>query len=134
MPEIDMSTLSCLVRRLLNDKKVEEKAKAARIDAETKIAAMIPGPERGQKTVKLPDGSSVTVERGYNYKADFDAVKLALAEMPETPPPIKSKTTTELDVTGYEYYRENNPEVFQILSKHVIATPKKIAVSVKAAK
>ena len=69
MPE-DTSTLECLVRHWTTAKKQEEAVRFGRIVLEEKIAALVPGPDKGQKTVTLADGTKVTVERGFNYKAD----------------------------------------------------------------
>jgi len=120
-----------LVRHLVSAKQTEEQAKVVRISIEEKIAALIPGPERGQVTQKLEGGTSVCVERGFHYKTDIDGMK-TLSNIPFLP--IKSKTTIELDSVGYEWYRQADPESFAELSKYVVATPKKIAVTVKAAK
>jgi hypothetical protein len=126
----DTSPLEYLVRHLRLAKTEEANVTAKRIMIEEKIAGLIPGPERGQKTVKLTDGSSVTVDRGFNYKANCESIVGGMVN-PLEPPPVKIKTTRELDVVGYEWYRENNPNTFQFLSQFVVATPKKVAVSIK---
>jgi hypothetical protein len=93
------------------------------------IAKLVPCPDRGQKTVTLLDGTKLTIEKGFNYKADFDALeKIGTAF---TPAPIKTKTTKELDEKGYEWYKANNPEMFALLAQHVTVTPKKVSISVK---
>lgn len=127
----DLETLAYLCRSLRHEKQAEEKLKAQRILTEEKIAKLVPGPERGQKTVKLSDGSSVTVERGFNYKADVEGITSAFA--PEWRP-LKTKTTIDLDATTYEKYRSENPEFFSEVSKFVVAIPKKVAVSLKEKK
>ena len=123
----DSDTLEYLVRRLRATKKTEEDVKALRILCEEKIAKLIPGPERGQKTVTLSNGSKVTVERGFNYHADCPAILDCVKDFP----PVKSKTSIELDVTGYEWYLKNDPEKFALLAQHVVATPKKVSVTIK---
>ena len=115
-------------------KATEEKMKAARISVEEKIAALIPGPDMGQKTVTLEDGTKITVERGYSYKADFAAIDKLQENGTLDFAPVKTKTTRELDVTGYEWYRTNEPDTFPLLAQHVVATPKKTSVTMKAAK
>lgn len=128
-------SLGDLVRNLLAEKEAEELCRRQRIALEEAIALCIPGPDSGQKTIKLDDGTSVTVKRGWNYKAkleDIDAI--FLDGMIGDPPPIKTKTTRELDERGYEWFRENRPGIFSELSKHVTVTPKKIAVEVKLPK
>ena len=124
-------TLEYLVRRLRATKKTEEDIKAMRIICEEKIAALIPGPDRGQKTIKMADGTSVTVERGWLYKADGCAIEEAFAVAGLPHPPVKLKTTISLDEVGYEWTRNNSPEAWIVLNGLVIVTPKKVAVSIK---
>lgn len=126
--------LDLLVRELRGLKEAENEARHRRIDVEEKIAAFIPGPETGQKTVKLNDGMSITVKRGFNYKAD--CAKIAELFEPNNifgqfAVPIKTKTTRELDEKGYEYYRLREPGVFNKLAEFVVVTPKKVSVEVK---
>lgn len=132
-------TLCQLARFLLTAKHEENEARKKRVEIEERIAALVPGPESGQKTVDLGNGVKITVERGLNYKANLDAISKLFsdnaADLPDTlgqyPPPVKTKTTRELDVTGYDWYRENVPSLFVEIAKHVEAKPKKVDVSVK---
>jgi hypothetical protein len=127
--------LEMLVIDLQATKLQEEMVRSKRIELEVEVAQLVPGPERGSKTVTLGDGTKVTVERGFNYKADCDAIERDMFNFqPGRPIPIKIKTTRELDVIGYEWFRENAPEGFSVISKHVQVTPKKIAVSIKEKK
>lgn len=131
----DNSTLEYLVRHLVAAKRNEEELRAKRISIEEKIAALIPGPERGQITVSISDNVKVTVERGFNYKADCQGIAaLFSSDFPEEHQPVKQKSTYELDVPGYEYYKDQKPDVFKVLSQFVTVTPKKISVQVKASK
>jgi predicted NUDIX family NTP pyrophosphohydrolase len=124
--------LDGLVAELVYAKHEEEEAKATRIFAEEQVAACIDGPESGSKTVTLDDGTKVTVRRGYNYKADLDSVEKTCNGLPvPLVPPVKTKTTKELDVAGYEWYQANHPEIFQKLCNFVTVTPKKVAVEVR---
>lgn len=122
-----------ILRDLIDDlhdvKSMEAKYRAERIEIEEKIADLIPGPERGQRTVSV-DHYKVTVERGFNYKADCTAIESVMIN-PLSPPPIKVKTTRELDIAGYEWYKEQNPDVFAVISQYVTVTPKKISVTIK---
>jgi hypothetical protein len=128
------ATLPQLVSDLLLAKLTEENAKKARIEVEEKIAAIIPGPERGQKTAKI-EGFSVTVERGFNYKANVQAIVDDWPKIENCPAPIKTKATVELDEKGYEYYRENVQPLFdKHLAPNVQVTPKKISVTLKETK
>lgn len=111
----------------------EEGAKANRIAIEEQIAALVPGPEIGQKTVAIKDGSKFIVTRGLNYKADLDGVKRAMASS-TLPYPIASKTTHQLDVQGYEWFKANHPTLFSHIAQHVSVTPKKVSVVLKPAK
>ena len=129
-----VETLEVLATQLTEAKCAEEMAKAERIAIEEKIAALVPGPEKGQKTVALADGRKLTVERGLNYKADVQAIEEAMSAIRQVHVPIKVKTTRELDVVGYEWFRENDHNAFDIISQYVTVTPKKVAVSLKAAK
>lgn len=129
----DLDKLADLAAQLSTAKLREETTKQQRISVEEQIAALVPGPEKGQKTVKLPDGTKIVVERGLNYKADCQAIEKIFASEGETRfVPVKTKTTRELDEKGYEWYFSNDPDGFALLSKYVTVTPKKVAVSLKA--
>lgn len=126
--EEEAAKLYVLAVNLRAAKVAEESAKAHRITIEEMLAPLIPGPEIGSKTITLKDGSKVTITRGFNYKADLDEIEKALAPYKEWPAPIKSKSTCQLDVDGYEWYRENHPEIFAQIAQHVSVTPKKVSV------
>ena len=131
--DIDKEKLHDLVGVLAAAKVHEEIARFQRIEAEEAIAALIPSRETGQATVSFDDGTSVTVKRGLNYKADVQAIENDMLEC-DFPPPIKTKTTRELDVVGYEWFKANHPGIYSELSKYVEVTPKKVAVTMKAKK
>ena len=124
-------TLDELVGYLVDAKRREEQAKRYRIDIEEQIASMIPGPEKGSKTVTAR-GYKVTVERGFSYKAD--CVKIEELKLGDFPAPVKIKTTRELDEVGYRWFEVEHPNLFRELCNYVIVTPKKISVSIKEAK
>ncbi len=125
-----LAQLSELAYVLKNAKAAEALAKSGRINAEEQIAALIPTKDTGQKIITLNDGTKITVKRGLNYKVDFDELYGDMVcTCPQHIPPIKTKTTKELDSKGYEWYRENEPNVFGIISRHVTVTPKKVAVT-----
>ncbi len=113
---------------LENAKEAEALAKRGRVDAEEQIAALVPTEDTCQKTITLDNGTKITVKRGLSYKADVQAIEKVFNEL-EQVAPLKSKTTVELDVKGYEYYRKEEPEFFGVLSQYVTVTPKKVAVS-----
>jgi len=135
MDEEVILQLASLSQQLSDAKATENSAKSNRIAVEEKIAALIPGKEKGQVTVKLPDGTKITVERGFNYKADVQAIlDLFHPEDTDKFAPVKVKTERTLDETGYEWYRENDQDTFTKLSHFVVITPKKVSVTLKAAK
>ena len=130
MTEEQTAKLRQLACFLKTSKHEEDEARKSRIKIENEIAALLPGPDKGQHTIDLGDGIRVTVERGFNYKADLAAIEVVM-QNPTMPAPVKTKTTRELDITGYEWYRMNHPALFAEIAKHVTVTPKKVAVSVK---
>jgi hypothetical protein len=125
---------SALVSQLQDQKAVEDNARKRRIELEETVALHVPGPEKGSKTATLPDGRKVTVERGFNYKADIQALENIFAACPEKSCPVKVKTTRELDEKGYEWYRANQADDFKLISQFVVVTPKKTSVVIKEAK
>lgn len=128
-----MLELTQLAAELWEAKRREADAKKYRIATEESIAAIVETPDSGQKTVKLNDGSKVTVKRGWNYKANLaDIKKLFIKWNDNACMPIKTKE--EFDAAGYEWYRVHDPEGFREISKHVIATPKKVAVTLQEPK
>ncbi|GAG27096.1 unnamed protein product, partial [marine sediment metagenome] len=70
-----------------------------------------------------------------NYKADLEEIQELFLEMgqPALMSPIRSKTTRELDVTGYEWYKANHFDVWSLITEHVSVTPKKVSVTLKPA-
>ena len=136
MNKIAIPPLYILVSNLITAKHNELVARERRIEIEERIIAEIAFTEdRGQKTVTLDDGTKIVVKKELSYKVDFDALeeeRFPLDEDGDPPPmPTKSKTTRELDVKGYEWYREHNPDVFRIIAQHVTVTPRKPSVEVK---
>lgn len=130
------SQLRSLCTKLLCAKKVEEQAKATRIAAEFAIAKLIPGPANGQKTKTFEDGIKVTVKRKLIYSANVVEIEKVVALVSdkigqEIPTPVESKTTRTLDVKGYEWFRNNAPDMFNLISKHVTVKPAKDAVTIK---
>ena len=128
--------LGNLADRLLVARAAESQARAERIVFEEQIIALVGfDGDSGQKTVTLDDGTKIVVKKELSYKVNFEALeeeRFPLDEDGEQPPmPTKLKTTRELDVKGYEWYRENNPDVFRIIAQHVTVTPRKPSVEVK---
>lgn len=130
--------LLSLSEKLREIKDHEALYKAARIAIEGEIAELIPTPtERSQKTVVLENGMKITVKRALSYKADLKGIREAWKQFKQFPQSSSSypsfdlpiKTKQELDVTGYEWYRKEHPELFRKLSEHVVTAPRKISVS-----
>ena len=111
----------------------EDLAKKKRIAIEEQIATLVPTEDTGQKTVTLKNGAKIVVKRGLNYKANFNGIQDALKNFTDYQIPIKSKTTLELDIAGYEWYRVNCPGVFPHIAQHVSITPKKVSVVLRLA-
>jgi len=129
----EFEAITKLAGELLAVKARESAAKADRWAIEAKLAALIPCAEEGQRTIRLPDKTGIVIVRGLAYKMDADAIR-ELMTNPEYPPPIVSKATHTLDVAGYKWYRENHPDIFSALARHVEVKPKKVSVTVKAPK
>jgi len=125
-----------LALKLLKAKHLESEAKCDRIKLEDLIAALVTTPEQGQKTVKLEDGSKLTVKRGLIYKANVRDIRDVFRgpscndSYKDMYVPIKKTVKEELDVKGYEWYRKNFPQIFQELSEFVTVTPKKTSVAI----
>jgi methionine aminopeptidase len=132
------TTLLDLVKTLKAQKETEEFAKKIRIEIEEEIAALIPTKDSEQSTFTLGDGSKVTVKRGLNYKADpRDIIEVfsdeAISQY-SLPIPIVTKVVQTLDIKGYEWYRKNHPLIFQEMAEFVTVAPKKVAVTLQAAR
>lgn len=123
--------LDTLVAALAEAKVTEHFAETERIRLEERIAEKITGPDRGQVTETLENGTKVVVKRGYNYKADIaDILDYFARKQLDTAAPIKV-TAPKLDEIAYEWYRNHNPSVFSDIAKFITLTPKKIAVEIK---
>ena len=132
MTEEQLTQLTFLIEDFLDAKDDENFARQKRIEAEEKIATLVPGPEDGQVTIKIRN-TKLTVKRGLIYKADLDGIAAQMVET-EFFPPIKTKAVRELDVQGYEWYRANHPDIFSVLSNYVQVRPKKVSVTVNSAR
>ena len=112
-------------------------AKERRIEFEEKIIALIP-PElevnKGQTTTLLKDGSKIVTKAGITVKADIKEIREIFSDLSALHPPISSKATYTLDMEGYEWYRKNHPDIYNLIAEHVTVTPKKIGVELKPAK
>ena len=123
------------VSKFVQARGAEKQAKMTRIVAENAIAAVVEGPEKGQITRNLPDGTKIVVKRSVIYHCDASAIKQTCEDFGKTNNaevyvPLKSSTKIELDVKVYEHYRKNYPDFFLLLAKHVQVKPAKTSVTV----
>lgn len=121
--------------KLVVAKAAEQQAKATRVSAELALTAAIEGPEKGQTTRKLSDGTKILVKRSIIFHCDVAAIKKTCEDFCNTNNanvyiPLKSSTKTVLDEEAYEYYRKNYPDFFSLLAKHVEMKPAKTSVQV----
>ena len=126
--EQELEDLAC---QLHNAKKMEDQAKAVRIQIEEKIAALIETPANGSKTVQAGE-IKITVKRGITYSADFDG--LFGAGLPAS---IMERVVTDVPATydfnakGFEALKNEDPEAYHEVAKYVATKPKKVAVTLK---
>lgn len=119
-----------LLAAWLKAKKAEEKAKKSRNEIETEIAALYGTTfDGGSKTFKEDDGFKVTIKKNVVYSLDQDAWKTARLSLLDNERPEKIKF--ELDKTGYEWLRNNNPAQFKIVSDCVSMKENKPTISVE---
>lgn len=121
--------------KLVCAKAAEGQAKATRIVAEKALAAAIEGPEKGQVTRKLSDGTKIVVKRSIIYHCDVGAIKKVCENFcklhnAKVHVPLKSSTKTVLDAEAYEFYRKNYPGFFSLLAVCVQVKPAKTSVAV----
>jgi hypothetical protein len=118
---------------LATAKRQEDEAKARRIEAEEAIAALVETPANGSRTVAAGPGLKITVKRALGYKADVDAIR-ALG-LPEELAPIRLTDPVPagyaFDEKAYEDLVADHPTVAAKLADCVVATPRKVSVSIK---
>jgi hypothetical protein len=125
-------SVESLVEGLRKAKEAEEVVKVSRIMWEEKVAAKLAGPEDGQKTHKMEDGTKVTVSRGYIFKADCDEIeKMYRVKQLDSSPPIITKTTRKLHEAEYKELAKRLPAIYREIAKHVTVKPKKTAVTIE---
>ncbi len=127
-----MARLAEYATDLIVAKSYEEQARRNRVAIEEKIAELIPTEVPGQRTVAISAETKLVVRRELSYRADIDAIEDIFALAPQSKcVPIKTKTTRELDISGYEWYKNNSPEMFSLISQHVEVTSRKVSVVLK---
>jgi len=128
----ELNELAC---KLAAAKKAETLAKNARIEAEEAIAVLVETEVNGSKTVDAGEGLRLTVKREMGYKVDIDAIREMDLDPDDTPLTLsKPKAATYMfDKKKYEAVIVAHPDLAAKLSEHVIATPRKVSVSLKIA-
>jgi len=116
---------------LLEAKRNENEANAARVAIEEKIANLIKTGAVGSKTVDAGNGFKVTIKRGLIYKADVNQIRLL--DLPSDLMPVKLiPSKYEFDGSAYEKIINHDDRAKVLLSQCVKTTPKKPYVSIKA--
>ncbi len=121
--------------KLVLAKSAEAQAKATRIVAENALSAAIVGPEKGQVTRELSDGTKIVVKRSIIYHCDAAAIKQTCDDFcnennAKVHVPLKMSTKTVLDIEAYEFYRTQYPDFYSLLAKHVQVKPAKTSVTI----
>ena len=124
-----------LVASLVKAKGVEAFATEHRIKCEDKVAAILESKEDGSKTTTMKDGTKVTITRGFNFKADCEAIRAMFRRLQlDHAPPVARKTTDKLDEGAYKTYAQANPAVYRKMNEYVTVTAKKTSVTITGPK
>lgn len=94
-------------------KKAEEKAKKSRIEIESQIEPLLPAFDETSKTLH-EDGFTLKIKKNETYSFDQEAWKSIRQSIPDELRPEKIKF--EVDKTGFNYLKENNPQVYKQVS------------------
>lgn len=108
--------------------KAEDVAKARRLEVEAKIEELYPFKDGLSKTFK-EDNFKVTVKKNFATKFDSDEYSKIRTSIPEELRPEKVKF--ELDKTGFDWLKENKPEIYVIVSNCVTIKQNKTTVTVE---
>lgn len=127
---MDAMTTEQLAAAWLAIKATERAAQQERLEIEEALVASLGGAkEEGSQTHDLSSGLKVTITGKLTYKADVPEL-LALSEkLPEHLRPLK--TETHLDEAGAKYLRNNEPDLWRLISPAVEIKPAKTALTVK---
>ncbi len=124
-----------LVHGLAIAKATEEVARTHRIKWEERITEKLGGPEDGQETTTLEDGTKVTISRGYLFAADCEGIQtMYLREGFDSRPPIRLKRELKLDAPAYKALAKTHPNTYRKVAKFVTVKPKKTSIAIKAPK
>lgn len=114
---------------LLKAKRFEDAATERRIELEREIIELLGIRDEGSMTHKIGDGFKVVITAKKSRKMDWDMLDaIPLSKLPESLRPVKVKR--ELDERGVKYLRDNEPELYAVLSPALTVTPTKPQVIV----
>lgn len=117
-----------LLKAWMKFKHAEEKAKKSRYEIEAKIAPLYQFSDSESKTFN-EDDFKVNVKRGETFSLDQDAWKTARLSIPDDIRPEKIKF--ELDKAGFTWLKENNADVYKIVSDCVTKKPSKVSINIE---
>lgn len=123
--------LETLVARLAELKKLEDDAKLARVEHESRILPFLEQIEEGSKTTTLANGTKVTVKNGYNRRLDQEAWKRIKHKIPENLRPVQVKEV--LNDTSLRYLKNNEPDFYKEMAAVVTTSPAKPYLTIKEA-
>lgn len=122
------------VEELANDyitaKAFEAEANKARVAIEQQLIDALGAKEEGAQTHELTNGLKVTITGKLSYKADMPLLMQIAGSLPESLRPLKVET--KLDETGAKYLKNNEPEIWAMLSPAITIAPAKTSVAIKA--
>lgn len=117
-----------LLQQLINYKAAEERARANRIEAEQALLPFLESRDEGSVTTEI-DGFKVTVTKRMNRRCSAAGFAAIRQDVPEALRPIKVKDA--LDEAGVRWLRDNEPELYARIAKHITATPGKPTLTIK---
>lgn len=120
--------LDVLIPEYIAAKAAEVQAQAKRIALSEAIAEKLHRPREGQATIDL-GAYRVTVRQPINRRVDWQMFDEQAAGFAGKQLPVKH--VRELDVVGWHWIEENEPELHKALAKAVTATPGRVAIDVK---
>lgn len=134
MKSIEPVNVDKVIEDLLEAKRVECKAKAARIALEEKVIAILGERDEGAKTVELPSGHKVTITAKLDRKLDYDVWQLEVTQ--RIPPSyhelVKTKEVHEIDLPKLRILQEKEPHMYAIVAKAITTKKMKSSVDVKS--
>ena len=111
-------------------KKAEDAAKKKRIEVEQQIESVYGNFEGDSKTFKEDDiGFKINLKKNVSIKLDQEQYISIRSGIPENLRPEKIKF--DLDKTGFAYLKENNPEIYKMVSNCVEEKPGKTTIKVE---